>query len=351
MNAEDLVTTFKRNMAKLNKTERRRAIESVRDVIRAAMFEDSSGSDHGVQCCPRCGSVAIVKKGKSRNGGQRYLCRDCGRTFGMASERILGTSKLPKETWMAYAECFVLMLPLRECAERCHVCLKTAYTMRHRLIVCLSAYSPAFTVERGCGCELDETYFPESFKGNHTKSSFVMPRPSRHRGKQVRKRGLSREQICVMTGVNDSNETFFEVSGRGALSSRRAMDVLRGRIEAGSLVATDKATAYVDVLAELDVAAHLAYDSRDRSKGTINRVNAVHSMLASFMGRFRGVSTKHLTAYLEWFRWCRTFLTASARGGDEIVARQLANGICRTRTRELFNVAPPYMDYWGPAGP
>lgn len=30
-------------------------------------------------------------------------------------------------------ECFVLMLPLRECASRCHVCLKTAYTMHHRL--------------------------------------------------------------------------------------------------------------------------------------------------------------------------------------------------------------------------
>lgn len=136
----------------------------------------------------------------------------------MGSERILGASRLPKETWMAYAECFELMLPLRECARRCRVCLKTAYTMRHRLIECLSAYSPSFRIERGCGCELDETYFPESFKGNHAKGSFTMPRPSRHRGKQVHRRGLSRELICVMTGVNDPNETFLEVTGRGALS-------------------------------------------------------------------------------------------------------------------------------------
>ena len=119
MNAEDLVITFKKNMANLSKTERRRAIESVRDVIRAAAFDDAAGSSYEVECCPRCGSVAIVKKGKAKNGEQRYLCRDCGRTFGMGSERILGTSKLPKETWMAYAECFVLMLPLRECAKRC----------------------------------------------------------------------------------------------------------------------------------------------------------------------------------------------------------------------------------------
>ena len=40
MNAEDLVLNFKKGMANLSKTERRRAIESVRDVIRAAAFDD-----------------------------------------------------------------------------------------------------------------------------------------------------------------------------------------------------------------------------------------------------------------------------------------------------------------------
>lgn len=286
-----------------------------------------------------------MKKGKSKNGEQRYLCRGCGRTFGMGSERILGTSRLPRETWMAYAECFVLMLPLRECARRCRVCLKTAYTMRHRLIECLSAYSPSFKVERGCGCELDETYFPESFKGNHAKGSFAMPRPSRHRGKQVHRRGLSREQICVMTGMNDSNETFLEVTGRGALSRERAMDALRGRIAAGS-VATDRAAVYVNVLAELEVAAHAAYDPKDRSGGTINRINTVHSLLGAFMEPFKGVSTKHLDAYLAWFRWCRTFMATDSGAAGRTVARQLAHGVCRSRIRDMFNVYPPYMDYW-----
>lgn len=108
MNAEDLVITFKRNMTKLSRAERRRAIESVRDVIRAAAFDDAADSAYEVECRLRCGSAAVVKKGKAGNGEQRYLCRGCGRTFGMDSGRILGTSKLPKETWMAYAECFVL---------------------------------------------------------------------------------------------------------------------------------------------------------------------------------------------------------------------------------------------------
>lgn len=40
MNVEDLDTTFKKNMAKLSKSECRRAIKTVRDFIRASMFDD-----------------------------------------------------------------------------------------------------------------------------------------------------------------------------------------------------------------------------------------------------------------------------------------------------------------------
>lgn len=156
---------------------------------------------------------------------------------------------------------------------------------------------PSFKVERDRGCKLDETYFPEPFKGNHTKETFTIP-PPRHRGKQVYRRRLSREQICVMTVANDSNETFFEVSGRGVLSRKHAVDVLRGHIASGSVVTTDKASAYVDALAELEVAVHAACNSKDRSEGTINRINTVHSLLGAFMEPFRGVSMKHLDAYL-----------------------------------------------------
>lgn len=141
MDADDLVITLKKCLAKLSRTERRKAVELVGDVVRAAMFDDAAGDDYEIERCPRCGSTAVVKKGKSKNGDRRYLCRGCGRTFSGSTGRVLGRSRLPRETWMAYAECFALMLPLRECAARCGVCLKTAWTMRLRLIECLKAYS------------------------------------------------------------------------------------------------------------------------------------------------------------------------------------------------------------------
>ncbi len=45
--------------------------------------------------------------------------------------------------------------------------------------------------------EMYETFIPLSYKGNHKKNGFVMPRPSRKRGKQIKKRGISNEQVCI----------------------------------------------------------------------------------------------------------------------------------------------------------
>lgn len=39
-------------------------------------------------------------------------------------------------------------------------------------------------------------------------------------------------------------------------------------------------------------------------------------------------------------------MAADSRTAESTVARQLANGTCSTRIRDMFNVLPPYMDYW-----
>ena len=40
-------------------------------------------------------------------------------------------------------------------------------------------------------------------------------------------------------------------------------------------------------------------------------------------------------------------MATDSRSAESTVARQLANGTCATRIRDMFNVRPPYMDYWG----
>ena len=322
MNAEDLVITFKRDIASLSRTERRRLRLRGRALpaLRVRRGREEGQIKERRAALPLPGLRQDLRHGQRAHPGGEQAPE--GDLDGQC--RVLRSHAAPARMRGALP-----CLP----QDRLHHAPQA-----HRVSLGLLALVQD---RAGCGCELDETYFPESFKGNHTKGSFTMPRHSRHRGKQVHRRGLSREQICVMTGVNDSNETFLQVSGRGILSRKRAMDVLRDRIASASVVATDKASAYVDVLAELEVDAHTAYDSKDPSEGTINRINTVHSLLDTFMKPFKGVSTKHLGTYLAWFKWCRTFMATDSGTAERTVARQLANGVCRSRIHDMFNVLPP----------
>ena len=135
---------------------------------------------------------------------------------------------------MLYLECFVDCLTLRECAERCKVSLRTAWLIRMRLIESLKRHLPRFFANAGETVQLDETYLRESFKDNHTRGEFRLLRPARHRGTPASKRGLSGEQICVMTGVADDDSAFLTVSGHGIISKNRAIAALDGRIAKGA---------------------------------------------------------------------------------------------------------------------
>ena len=338
MSAETVAESLRKSLLGMGRGERMAAIEAVKSVLLDAMYRtcaESYGME--VKACPRCGCVEVVKKGHGADGSQRYLCHGCGRTFNARTGKVVGMSKLPASTWMLYIECFTDRLSLRQCAERCKVSLPTSLFMRRRLLEVVSKVLPAFSVGEGCGCELDETYFAESFKGNHSKSRLQMPRESRHRGKQVHTRGISHEQVCVMTGVNDEGDAFLEVSGKGVLSAKRAVSCLKGKVAEGSIVSTDKASAYPSALRELNVAAHKAFDSKDRKAGTINRVNSLHSSLASFLGPFRGVSTKHLPEYLSWFAWDRVF-SSGAKEACERLARQVESGVYHRRSAEWWGI-------------
>lgn len=67
--------------------------------LRAAIFEEMSAVPEGDPAkCPRCGHAHVVSKGHDRDGGRRWLCRGCGRTFSAGTAGVLALSKLGAET-------------------------------------------------------------------------------------------------------------------------------------------------------------------------------------------------------------------------------------------------------------
>ncbi len=54
--------------------------------------------------CYHCGSVRVNKSGKTRNGKQRYKCRECGRTLRENPQRHTYDEARKEEILRAYHE-------------------------------------------------------------------------------------------------------------------------------------------------------------------------------------------------------------------------------------------------------
>ncbi len=128
--------------------------------------------------CPRCGCAHVVRKGRDADGGQRWLCRGCGRTFRASTGMVLATTKLPASAWRLYARLMVAGATLRDGAAACGVSLRTSFSMRHRLLEVMERSLPAFEAGPGCAVQADETLLPDSLSGNHTlREGFPCPVP------------------------------------------------------------------------------------------------------------------------------------------------------------------------------
>ena len=150
--------------------------------------------------------------------------------------------------------------------------------------------------------EADETYFLRSFKGHRGWKRGNPPenRPPRYRGSGATKRGLSSEQVPVVTALDRAGGVVEAV-----LDGRREDDIviaLCGSIAPGSLICSDGLGAYPK-LAELVASEHRTIEPfkptpEQKAAGlswrrpgslTLGRVNGHHAVLKNAInGLFKG---------------------------------------------------------------
>ena len=257
--------------------------------------------------CPFCHDDHIVKNGKAK-GNQRYLCRNCGKSFSQQTQTPTAYSKKETKVWIDYIECMIKGYSLRRCAWECNINLATAFFWRHKILDALSSFMGTGEVDGLV--EADECYLRYSYKGNHSKSKrFTMPRPARKRGgESVGKRGLSSEQVCVGTALDRTGNILIGMIGTGRAKYHNLKRFFEGHIAPHSILCTDSAHGYGKLAKQLEL-EHKAIPSGKHMKGIyhIQHINAFHSNFKTFLQKFRGVSTKHLNSYLKWFKWIELF--------------------------------------------
>ena len=135
---KDIVSQF---AMQLTLAEKRELVAELKGAIAEELASRASGPA-GPSRCPRCGSPSFVRKGRDRDGGQRWLCRGRARTFSARTRGLLASSKLPASAWMSFAECMADALPLRGTAARVGVSLYTAWFMRMRVCEVMALRAP-----------------------------------------------------------------------------------------------------------------------------------------------------------------------------------------------------------------
>ena len=326
----------------------RRQKEELVGELRAAIFEEMAGDGGGTPArCPRCGHAHVVSKGRDRDGGRRWLCRGCGRTFSAKTSGVLALSKLGAGTWSAYVEGMVEGLSLRKLAKRCGVGLKTSWYMRMRVCSVMESRLAPFRCDEGTSVQIDEKYPNESLSGNRARARVKMPREPHANGHGVKVGGLSKLKACVLTGVNDLGDCFCRLVGRGKAGGEQVRAGIRGVQLAGAVVSTDQLVSYVAPVHEAGALAHNRHDSKEAGEDELGMVNALHARLETFLAPLDGVSTRRLPLYLAWFCW-----EEQARRSDAtrlgMLAPQVAHAVTELRVRAMWDEPQPFFDeYWG----
>lgn len=234
--------------------------------------------------CPQCGVIGEYRKhGTTSAGTQRYRCTACGRTFVEDYNRPTYGSRHAEAKWKAFFEDMIKGEPLSVLATRFGLSTRTAFDWRHKLLHALGkAQAPAKLSGRVWA---DETYLNTNKPGRGSAPGH---------GKTT-----------VLTAQDCYNRLFVRnvSSGQGATTKKikKAIgDVLD--YEHSTLV-SDDASNLISLSDEHGI-EHETYKA-DEHDGELDLINWLHSHFKQWIKNFRGVATKYLQNYLNWYRYVK----------------------------------------------
>jgi transposase-like protein len=267
-----------------------RDLDTTARYLRFPFVEDHRAPLQDGSRCPHCGARRVHKWGRF-SGRQRFRCRECGRTFSTFTGTPLAYVKKP-ELWRRFLWCVEGRLTVRECAVVMDVDKNTALRWRHRLFE-QWLHSPKPRLKGRI--EIGGFSLPRSEKGSRSLS-----RPPRQRGEGWSPLpSLQTEPVMVLAAWHGPEGLILQSTG-----SRRAGSGEYTAIVSPRLGAVDEivgANGRLSALGLFAVRLGVSY-RRERVGVWPPQVFRLRRELRSWLRLFRGVSTRRLDGYLEWFR-------------------------------------------------
>ena len=294
-----------------------------------SMLGEEDISDFGSNeiVCPHCGSTHTIKKGYSNDGKiHRYLCKDCGKRFRRTTGSVLSNSKKDAEIWEKYILLLLKGCTLEVCAKGAGISIPTAFAWRHKILAAMSM-GQENVVMSGIA-EMDETFIPISYKGNHKHSTtFTMPRKPYHRGSDNREY----TKACVLCALDRSGNNYAKMVCAGQLTAKLLDGIVPKIFDTNSIVITDGSKAIgkffkTSPIEHVTIVAKNNHKFPKKSVYHINNINNFHTRFKKYLLKYNGVATKYLNNYVGLFLWLEANRIAAKNSAAEAVSTVLQVG-------------------------
>ena len=254
--------------------------------------------------CVHCKSHKIICYGHSKKGRQRYLCKDCGKTFTIVTKSFFKNTRISYEQWLKLMECEMIASSLKETSYQTRLSVTSCFYLRHKLY---KALEEAQAEKLKKDVQLDTTFLDISFKG--MKNTPKPIKGSRKNPKSESFPYMKDPQVCISTAADEKGGILFLISGYGAESSAK-YQLHIDRYDQRCRIISDGSSSIRKFCKDNHFRCTALTEGYHKTKEGkhISDVNSLHSDLKDLIRKKRNVSIRHLQGYLNWIVFKRRFI-------------------------------------------
>ena len=243
-----------------------------------------------IKKCLVCSSEKIKKYGFTKNGIQRYYCKEHKGTFTVFTGTVFEDHKVSLSEWIEYLLAIFRYQSFANTSKNNKNAYSTAKYWFKKLTLVLEDYQNNIILKGTI--YIDELYFVVE------KSDIIK------KSDGTSFKGLSRNQMCISIAYDGTNMIAI-YQGNGKPNQKRMKEALKNHIEPGSHIIHDKEKSHKVLIKELNLTEE-QYDSKELKKlddkdNPLDPINERCRLLRRFLKAHDGFDRDELQGYLDVF--------------------------------------------------
>ena len=272
-------------------------IDKVERIVRDMQNLNKASLIRYPECCPKCGSKTPrwIKGGFSGSGKQLIRCNACNARSTVDYGQLTWYSHQDESKWNTVIADTFEEKPLTTTAADINVNPKTAFRMRHKLLVFMEPLVESEVLSKPA--ELDEKFVLESHKG-YTSDL----RKSRMRGGKAGINGISDELVCLTTGAERQGKSYAHAYNMGRPKSEEIEPFFKDHVQRGTFLWVDGERCFPSLLDQYGCDYHtIKSDTVPDQVNHLNNVNSWHKRIEDLYNYYRGVASIYINRYAVLF--------------------------------------------------